>query len=261
MSSLYHDSLIKSALRAVLAGSSLAETAVADSQLVIQKSNFRDIVTETDLQISQLIIDRLAETGLPVISEEEIAKFDEYSVYWAVDPIDGTVNFSHGLSNFAISVGLVENNNFSLGVVCAPKLDEIYFTINNRKALMNGRPFMHTHRTVTEALVASSFSNNAITLDYEIYRSVNDSTRGCLRTGSAALNICWAAAGKMQAAYGFSAKLWDVAGALAIASAAGCEVRVDQTNEPLTLDYIVGSKLVVNHITQLIKDKKGFINK
>lgn len=257
MSTLDHSSLIKTALEAVLAGAKLAETAAANAQSVQQKDSSRDIVTATDLRISELLMERLGATGLPVISEEaDASAHAKAPVAWVVDPIDGTVNFSHGLAPFAVSAGLVEQGEARLGVVCAPKLDEFYFTLNTEKALLNGRPFVHPHRGVGEALVAASFSARASSAQYELFQAVNDSGRGCLRTGSAALNVCWAAAGKLQAAYGFAAKLWDVAGALAIARAAGCELRLHRHADGLTVDYIVGSREVVQHIAQLAHDKQ-----
>lgn len=248
-----NNTIIKTALGAVLAGAKIAELA-SGAQAVNHKGNLRDIVTQADIDISDLLEEQLGVTGLPVISEE---KYDSAKgtpdVFWVVDPIDGTVNFSHGMQQYAVSVGLVENGEFKLGFVCAPALDELYFTLSTDTALLNGRPFKHTHRPLEDALVAASFSAKAPQSCYNVFQQVNESTRGCLRTGSAALNICWAATGKLQAAYGFSAKLWDVAGALAIAKAAGCKVELRYQPKALTLDYCVGSQDAVNHITSLAK--------
>jgi myo-inositol-1(or 4)-monophosphatase len=245
--------MIKAALGAILAGSKIAELA-SGTQVVNHKGNLRDIVTQADIDISELLEKQLGNTGLPVISEENfgLAKGTP-DAFWVVDPIDGTVNFSHGLQHFAVSIGLVKNGAFKLGFVCAPALDELYFNLNADNALLNGRPFKHTHGPLEDALVAASFSAKASQPCYNVFQQVNESTRGCLRTGSAALNICWAATGKLQAAYGFNAKLWDVAGALAIAKAAGCKVAIRYQPNALTLDYCVGSQDVVNHITSLAK--------
>lgn len=246
-----HSTLIKAALDAVLAGARIAD-AMRATQAVNQKGSLRDIVTQADLDISDLLQARLGATGLPVISEEQAAPAGTLPARcWVVDPIDGTVNFSHGLPQFAISAGLVEDGAFQLGVVCAPALDELYFTLNPERALLNGRPMVHTHRTRDEALTAASFSAQGSTAQYALFQQVNESTRGCLRSGSAALNICWAAAGKLQAAYGFQAKLWDVAGALAVARAAGCTVLLRHQPGSLTLDYCVGSEQVVAHVRAL----------
>lgn len=251
MSAPDHNTLIKTALDAVLAGGRLAEAAAANAQAVQHKDSLRDIVTQTDLRISDLLVSRLGAAGQAVISEEGEDPSRIPDQFWAVDPIDGTVNFTHGLSPYAVSAGWVERGECRLGVVCAPKLDELYFTLNTEKALLNGRPFTHQHRGVSEALVAASFSAKASAAHYQLFQQANESTRGCLRTGSAALNVCWAAAGKLQAAYGFDAKLWDVAGALAIARAAGCEVLIKRHSNALRLDYIVGSREVVKHLAEL----------
>jgi myo-inositol-1(or 4)-monophosphatase len=246
-----NNALIKAALSAVLAGAKIADAA-AGTQVLNHKGSLRDIVTQTDIDISELLEKQLGSTGLPVISEEQHdpAKGTP-DVCWVVDPIDGSVNFSHGLDLFAVSAGLVENGDFKLGVVCAPALDELYFTLNADHALLNGRPFTHMHRRQEDALVAVSFSAKSPQSFYNLFQQVNESTRGCLRTGSAALNICWAATGKLQAAYGFHAKLWDVAGALAIARAAGCKVALRYQPNALTLDYCIGSQDAVRHIINL----------
>ncbi len=256
MSDIDVNTLVKTALNAVLAGCQIAETSSATMALN-NKGSFRDIVTQTDIDISDLLIKKLSTTGLPVISEE---KFDPAKsnpdIFWAVDPIDGTVNFANGLSQYAVSVGLIMKNVFKLGVVCAPALDELYFTLTPERSLLNGKPFAHTHRSSENALVAASFAARASMIQYDLFKQINESTRGCLRTGCAALNICWAASGKLQAAYGFAAKLWDVAGALAIARAAGCEIIVSHIPNTLTLDYCAGSKDVVRHIIEMAQANK-----
>ena len=250
MNTLDYSALVQSALGAVLEGAKLADAASA-GQVLGQKGSLRDIVTQTDLDISALLQRRLAATGLAVVSEEADPPPAPGAAFWVVDPIDGTVNFSHGLAQFAISAGLVEDGEFRLGVVCAPRLDELYFTLNPERALLNGRPFSHVHRGADEALAAASFAARGGAAQYALFQQVNESTRGCLRTGSAALNICWAAAGKLQVAYGFAARLWDVAGALAVARAAGCEVALRHAPGALTLDYCVGSTDAVRHVRAL----------
>jgi myo-inositol-1(or 4)-monophosphatase len=196
----------------------------------------------------------LSANGWVVKSEEDPNEGYLPEACWIIDPIDGTVNFSHGLPQFAISAGWVESREFQLGVVCAPAINELYFTLGLEKALFNGKQFSHVNRTWDDALVAASFAAHAPLQQYTLFQQVNESTRGCVRTGSAALNLCWAAAGKLQAAYGFNAKLWDVAGALAVARAANCEVRLRHHPGDLTLDYFVGSSEVVRQLVDMAQD-------
>jgi myo-inositol-1(or 4)-monophosphatase len=236
--------LMKAALGAVLAGARYAETASAT--VVAHKGNPRDIVTTADMAVSRLLETGLAATGLPVVSEEAEAPPGELpAAFWVVDPIDGSVNFAQGLPMYAVSAGLVADRQFRLGAVCAPALNQLYLTLDHSRALLNGRPFLHRHAGLDEGLAAASFAASAGAAQYELLRAVNESGRGCLRTGSAALNICWAASNRLQAAFGFQARLWDVAGALAVARAAGCEIALQWAPGALTLDYCVGSREVV----------------
>jgi len=242
--------LVGAGLSAVLAGARLAEAAQGSVALA-NKGSLRDIVTQADLDISHMLTEQLSESGWAVISEENEANAAQTEAFWVVDPIDGTVNFSHGLPQFAISAGWIEQSRFELGVVCAPALDELYFTLTPERALLNGKPISHVHRGWDGALVAASFAAQAGAAQYCLFQQVNEGTRGCIRTGSAALNLCWVAAGRLQAAYGFNARLWDVAGALAVARAAGCEICLRQKPGALTLDYLVGSSEVVQQLVVL----------
>lgn len=242
--------LIKAGLRAVIAGAQIAESACT-SPVVAHKGSLRDIVTQVDLDVSTTIIKHLSSKGWVVISEEMPTLSRLPSECWVIDPIDGTVNYANGLPQYAISAGWVNNGSYLLGAVCAPALNELFFTLNTKRALLNGKPFAHEHQRCDTAVVAASFSCKADAGEYTLFQHINDSTRGCLRTGSAALNVCWAASNRLQAAYGFGAKVWDIAGALAIAHAAGCEVKVVRHDHGLILDYCVGSREVVDHIIRL----------
>jgi myo-inositol-1(or 4)-monophosphatase len=256
MSTLDNNALIKVALGAVLAGAKIADTKI-NTQVVSNKGNLRDIVTQSDIEISELLGQKLKATGISVISEESYTLgMTVPDIFWVVDPIDGTVNFAHGLPQYTVSAGLLDNQEFKLGVVCAPALNELYFTLNPQRAMLNGKPFMHVNRMKHDALVAASFGAKSPLPYYAMFQQVNESTRGCLRSGSASLNICWTAVGKLQAAYGFQAKLWDVAGALAIAHAAGCEIVLRQEPNSLLLDYCVGSQDLVHHVVNLAQENK-----
>ena len=245
--------LIKDGLSAVLAGAQLAEKSQSRVS-VSQKGNLRDIVTQADLDISNTITQKLTANGWKVISEEEKITDKIPKEYWLIDPIDGSVNYSHELPEYTISAGWVENSECQLGVVCAPAMDELYFTLKPDRALLNGKPFKHVHRCMDEALVAASFAAKGSHMQYKLFQIVNERTRGCLRTGSASLNLCWAAKGKLQAAYGFNARLWDIAGGLAVAKAAGCKVYV-QKKDNFTTDYIVGSREVASKLVEYAKNE------
>lgn len=247
-----YDGYVTVALSAVLEASKLAESAI-DRSVVSHKDSLRDIVTNVDLVISNLLCSRLGDTGISVVSEESDIFSGGYPRnFWVVDPIDGTVNFSNGLDLYAISIGLIEDSFPILGFVCAPSLDELYSTLAPGSVFLNGKPIKHHHKSYQESLIAASFSGKPEDSEFKLFQAINSGTRGCLRTGSAAINICWAAIGRLQGAYGLKAKLWDVAGAIAIAKSAGCEVITKTYEEnPLLIDYVIGSEDVVRQICEL----------
>lgn len=245
------------ALRAAVEGGRIALERPHDLA-IRSKESARDVVTPVDIAVECKIRELLAESGYRVIGEEQGAGETRFPLpdanpVWVVDPIDGTANYVNGLEYYAISVGLCRQAQFSLGVVCMPKAGELFFTLAEDRALLNGRPLVHEHRSIGNALIAAGFSGKAARpeqrqLEYQLYGHLNDATRGCLRLGSAASNICLVAAGRLQAAYGLNGKLWDVAGALSVAIAAGCKAVVGPSKEETGIDYIVGSRDVVDMI-------------
>ena len=239
--------LVALGIEAVLAGARIAEkTNLKD--VVFQKQSLRDIVTHADLEISRLLEEKLSGQGFSVLSEESLTGKSDLLDFWVLDPIDGTANFANGLPLYAVSIGWVENFSATLGFVCAPSLDELYVTLNEDTASLNGRQILHDHTNIETSLVAASFSTNSSKAHHVLFQRVNEITRGCLRTGSAALNLCWTSSNRFQAAYGFGAKIWDVAGGLAIAKNSGCDVRLRMYPDNLTFDYCVGSRDVVDSI-------------
>lgn len=220
------------------------------------KESPRDIVTAIDLEIERAMLDILAQSAHPVLSEESVTgsvyALHEDKLMWVVDPIDGTANFAHGLDYFGICAGLCRGLDFLAGAVYLPRLDQLYSTAG-QVALLNDTPLLHRHRPFSASLVGAGFANTVHDAahrarQYELFGFVNEQTRGCLRLGSTAVNICFAAAGRLQCAYGLRAKIWDVAGALAVAIAAGCKVIVAPCGDQFSVDYIAGSSATATMI-------------
>ena len=221
---------------------------------VQNKSSNRDMVTDLEFVIEKQLSDRLKKSAIQVIGEElSTAETKITDMNWWIDPIDGTNNFIAGLPHFAISVGLVKKNEFLLGVVAAPAMKEIYFTHTESSAFCNGKKLIVKPTALENSLVGCSFSkkvNSRDTDQYALFGKVNELSRCVMRTGSAALNICHVANSKFGAAYGFEAKLWDVAGALAIARIAGCQVSTRFIDDK-TIDYVVANTGCFDALVQL----------
>lgn len=242
------------AIRAAVEGAQLAHGRQFES-ITTRKESMRDVLTASDLEIERHIRNLLDNSGYGVIGEElspetqrDLLCADKPA--WVVDPIDGTANYVNGFDYYAVSVGLATRDDFLLGAVCLPERTELFSTLGNDRALLNGRVINHVHRVPSESLIAASFSGardvaSRRDAQFSLFGELNDRTRGCLRLGSAASNICLTAAGRFQAAYGIGARLWDVAAALAIAKRAECSVWTTRSADGIGVDFAVGSREVV----------------
>jgi myo-inositol-1(or 4)-monophosphatase len=247
------------AMRAAVEGGRIALEHPART-VARRKESARDVVTSADLAVERHIREFLSQSGYPVIGEEAA---DEHCYpllnegpVWIVDPIDGTANYVNGLDYYAVSVGLCRAGDFLVGAVCMPHATELFCTLGAGRSLLNGRTLVYEHCPLDASLVAASFAGAADGAElrqrqYRVFGEINDATRGCLRLGSAASNICFVAAGRLQAAYGLRARLWDVAAGLAVAIGAGCRVLVAASSGGAYVDYIVGSKESVSPIHEL----------
>ncbi|MCB0369197.1 MAG: hypothetical protein KDD45_07005 [Bdellovibrionales bacterium] len=262
-----HESDSKLALSIVSEAGSIA-TRNRDRNVSNTKDSYRDIVTDVDLEIERFIFSKLETSHYQIIGEESfynnngkyaISKPDE--AVWYVDPIDGTTNFANGLDHFAISIGLITQNAFLVGAINIPMAKELYFTYGTDRAFVNGKKLAFTkNNKLKDSLVSVNFSSKekdsfARENQYKIFGKINDSSRGCIRLGSAAVNLCYTASGKIDATYGLDIPLWDVAAGLTIAEKAGCKIWFEQTSN-LRCNFIVGTETNISELKLLILEGK-----
>jgi myo-inositol-1(or 4)-monophosphatase len=206
----------------------------------VQEKGPFDLVTEADLA-SQEAIRRVLLAECPqhqFVSEEgpTEARFDA-DYCWVVDPLDGTTNYVHQVPHYAVSVALVERGQVTTGVVYDPLADECFAAARGRKARLNGRE-IHTSKVdqLGQALVAASFAARVDFPSREVDQFVAtlELCQAVRRTGSAALNLCYVAAGRFDAFWAESTKAWDIAaGSLLVEEAGGVVTHVG--GGPLTL--------------------------
>lgn len=211
---------------AVMAGQLLREM---QSGINAKEKAPRDLVTEADLASQKLIQERLAnefpefgfigEEDPGGITTESTAKFQ-----WIVDPLDGTTNYVHGLDNYCVSIGLRRENEIVAGVVHDPVRGQTFSATLGGGAFLNDQA-INTSEIIKldAALIAASFSASVGKESPEIARFIEVLVRAqaLRRLGSAALNMCYVACGKLDAYWATSVKMWDVAAALLIISEAG----------------------------------------
>lgn len=200
----------------------------------VHKKGPFDLVTEADLASQEAIREVLlaACPGHHFVSEESDAPPQYGAEYcWVVDPLDGTTNYVHQVPHYAVSVALVQRGRPIVGVVFDPLADECFSAERGQGARLNGRP-IHTSpvRDLADALVAASFSADVTFPSREVDQFVAALLRcqAVRRTGSAALNLCYVAAGRFDAFWALSTKAWDVAaGMLLVEEAGGVSTRMD----------------------------------
>ncbi len=206
-----------------------------ESRLEIDtKSASIDLVTEVDRACETLIVDGireahpedaiLAEEGGDHVEVEAAAS----GYRWVIDPLDGTVNYAHGFPRFCVSIAVELGGESELGVVYDPLLDECFQARRGAGARLGARRLAVSQAPrLADALVATGFA-------YDVHRSEHDnlsqfsqmvkSARGLRRDGSAALDLCYVAAGRLDAYWEFKLHPWDVAAGRLIVEEAGGRV-------------------------------------
>ena len=201
-----------------------------------------DLVTDADLA-SQEVVRRTVLGAFPnhsLIGEEgpadPAARRSEFR--WIVDPLDGTTNYVHSLPFFAISLALERNGELLVGAIYNPVTNECFKAAAGRGALCNGRPIHCSNvPTLSKAVAVAGFPAAATrnSPDVVVFLEALDHCQTARRTGSAALNLAYVAAGRMDVFWSFSTKVWDVAaGVLMVREAGG--VVTSPSGDPFVLD-------------------------
>lgn len=188
-----------------------------------------DLVTDADRASEELIGARLnvAFPGHRVVGEEGIASQsgDSSGYVWIVDPLDGTTNYAHGYPHFAVSIALAKGSQLLAGVVYDPMRDELFAAELGKGAALNERPIHVTGEVeLIRSLVATGFAYDMALRDaqLDIWRAVQNVTRGIRRDGAAALNLVYVAAGRLDGFWEKPLHPWDMAaGALVVTESSG----------------------------------------
>lgn len=195
---------------------------------VESKSAKIDLVTEVDRLCEELIVTAISDQrpGDAILAEEGGGSDHPGAEWrWVIDPLDGTTNYAHGFPRFCVSIGVERNDVREVGVVYDPLLDELYHAVRGQGAWLGERALRVSDETrMDHALAATGFA-------YDIHRTEEDNlvnfgrmlkaARAVRRDGSAALDLCYVAAGRLDAYWEFRLHAWDVAAGLLIVQEAG----------------------------------------
>jgi myo-inositol-1(or 4)-monophosphatase len=230
----------------------------------------KDLVTEADVA-AQDAIQGILHKAFPdhdFLGEEEAADRQAQGLApipprrsdyrWIVDPLDGTMNYVHRLPGFAVSIALQHQSDIILGVIFDPISQEQFVAVRGQGATLNGRPLQTSSCSkAADALVAISFSPHVTRDSPEISRFVEIllACQSLRRMGSAALNLAYVAAGRLDAYMATSVSIWDVAaGLLMVQEAGGSYAAID--GSPLNLErpefIAAASQPLQNELVQII---------
>ena len=195
-----------------------------------RRLNFKsrtELVTDMDVASEQLIVARLAEhfPSHRVITEEGGGREGESRAVWLVDPLDGTNNYAHGNPFWSVSIGLLVDDVLELGVVYAPTQDECFTAVRGGPALLNGAPIAASPiADLSQAQLSTGFPyerwSGTLTNLPETAALVMR-CQDLRRMGSAALDLCYVAAGRSEGHWELVLKPWDSAAGALIVQAAG----------------------------------------
>jgi myo-inositol-1(or 4)-monophosphatase len=221
--------LLNTAVSAVRkAGDTAARYLTRVHEIEVRHKARNEFVTQVDRMAEDIIIDairqRYPDHGFLA---EESGQRGGNEFLWIIDPLDGTTNFVHGFPVFSVSVALQVRGQIEVGVVYDPCRQELFTALRGAGAQVDGRRIRVSSLLGLEgALIGTGFPyrSNLEWLDryMKMLREVMEQTAGVRRPGSAALDLCYVAAARLDGFWEFGLKSWDIAaGALLIQEAGG----------------------------------------
>ena len=223
------------------------------------KSSRRDLVTRTDLDTERLIVERIRATYPDHAIRAEEETHEEGELVWLVDPLDGTVNFVHGIPLFCVSIALYRGTQPLVGVVHAPVLRETFVAAAGDGARMNGDALRVSDATdLMDAVVATGFPYRRGELEngnLGNFARLFPRVRGVRRMGSAALDLAFCAAGRIDAFWELHLGAHDLAaGALLVREAGGVVTDLEGGDAWLEAGHLVaGPDALVRELRRFVR--------
>jgi len=242
--------LLEIATRAARAAAEIHREGMERGGLGVEtKRTALDLVTEIDRAAERELV-KVIHAARPedaIIGEEGTNVSGDSRVRWILDPLDGTVNFIHHYPAHSVAIGVEIDGVRSIGVVHDSYNNNVYAGIVGSGATCNGNPISVGSETdLTRALVGTGFLPDAGVRERQadLLRRVLPRVRDIRRSGCPSLDICSVAAGKLDAFYEYGLGPWDIAGAAAIAEAAGAKVLLrESTHLPSPLLVVANEEL------------------
>lgn len=224
---------------------------------VKEKTSFQDIVSDCDKHAQQMIVSEIQKhfPNEAILAEED--HFETGQKLWIVDPIDGTMNFVHGLPSFAVGIAYSENGDVLIGVVHDPVLNETFYAVKGEGAYRNGEKInVSTNMTLKESIGNVGFY---VGFTGQFMSAIERRVRRMRMTGSAVLAASYVACGRFDFFVAKRANAWDVAPVLLIVPEAGGSV-TDFKGKPANLasgEYLFSNGKVHSEVLEIIERVEG----
>jgi myo-inositol-1(or 4)-monophosphatase len=186
-----------------------------------------DPVTEYDLKSEAYITSRIKKRcpGHSILAEEGTGHKSESPFKWVIDPLDGTVNYAHGFPIYCVSIGVEYEDDIIAGAVYDPERDELFHAAKGQGAFVNRKRIsVSTEKRLNRSLLNTGFAydvHKAARNNLGLFARMVKAAQGVRRPGSAAIDLCWLAAGRIDGFWELKLRPWDTAAALVILREAG----------------------------------------
>lgn len=200
---------------------------------ITQKKGYSNIVTSTDVAVQDFLCTKLAELlpGSGFLCEEDDMNDVSHEYTWIIDPIDGTANYSRGIDQCAICVGLKSEASIIAGLVYLPRTDELFFAEKGKGAYLNGKRIHVSERPFADGILCTALpvyhkehAEVCSKIILEAFRECND----IRRFGACAPELCYLAMGRCEMYFEYLLSPWDFAAAsLIVTEAGGCITMLD----------------------------------
>ena len=257
------NNIIEAAIKAAISAGAILNDYYIKKVQVSNKESSRDIVSEIDTLVENKIIEILKryDDSISIITEEQGPIYTKSKdTYWLVDPLDGMVNYVNHIPFFCVSIAYIEKGVIQAGAIYAPLFDDIYYGARSIGVFKNDKAIKIKESSMNESLFAVSFSGKNYDSkkrkdEFILFSKLNDISRGCLRTGSAALNLAYLAEGRFNGAWGKANKYWDIAAGLLIAELAGAKVVTKKMSKRRSLcSYIASVPSIHDNLHEQVKN-------
>ena len=259
--------MLNTAVKAARRAGNIINRASLDLDLVkVSAKQHKDFVTEVDRNAEAAIIETLlgAYPDHGILAEEsgrtgrQAQGGEEPDYLWIIDPLDGTTNFIHGFPQYCVSIALAHKGQITQAVIYDPTRNDLFTATRGRGAFLNERRIRVSKRTLMEdALIATGFPfKNLDILDnyLRMFRLMTEQSAGVRRAGSAALDLAYVAAGRMDGFFEIGLAPWDIAaGSLMITEAGGLIGDFQGNADYLyTGDVLAGTPRIFGHMVQAL---------